>query len=188
MTRLFTLISILWYMQFAYSQAYPIVKHEKKETTTTTTIKSEEKTTKDNESSSKNLELEVLGVYDYGSSSSFLVRLIEKEKTSEFALDMIVGQCEATALARTTNEIEFSRPLTYDVFNSVFEKSSLELDHILLTKLEDGTYYAELIINDNGKELQLDSRPSDAINLALKANVPIYVTQTLWDTAKEPME
>jgi bifunctional DNase/RNase len=133
-------------------------------------------------------ELEIEGIYDYGSTESFLVRLIEKDGDKGEALDMIVGGCEATALARTKYDWEFSRPLTYDLFNSVFENSSLKLSHIVITKLEEGTFYAVLVVDDNGKEIELDARPSDSINLALKAEVPIYATEDVWNDAAEEIE
>lgn len=139
-------------------------------------------------SKDKTLQLEIEGIYDYGSTESFLVQLVEKGSTKKEAMTMVVGGCEATALARTKYDWEFSRPLTYDLFNSVFENSSLKLSHILITKLEEGTFYAVLVIDDNGKEIELDARPSDSINLALKAEVPIYATEKVWNASKESIE
>lgn len=131
------------------------------------------------------LELEVEGIYEYSESSSYLVRLIEKGVSNNYGLDMIVGECEATALARTMEDVAFSRPLTYDLFNSVFSETSLKLKHIVITKLYNGTFYANLVISDGDTIIELDARPSDSINIAIKAGVPIFATRTVWMDAKE---
>ncbi|MBI3133112.1 MAG: bifunctional nuclease family protein [Bacteroidetes bacterium] len=132
------------------------------------------------------IELEVEGIYE--ADMSALVRLVEKDSDNKWCLIMVIGECEATAMVRAMNEFESNRPLTYDLMNTIFTESSLTLQHIIITKLEDGVYYAVLVIDDHGTILRLDARPSDSINLALKAGVPIYAPRSFWDEAKEKMD
>jgi bifunctional DNase/RNase len=173
-TSLFLLI--LFLSPQLYSQSY---SGTNKATTKKVSLKSDDL---------KPLELEVEGVYDYGIGDSYAVRLVEKNSAKEWALIMIIGQCEATGIARSLYNQEFSRPLTYDLISSLFDLSSLKIKHIIITKLQDGTYYAYLVVNDNGKELQIDARPSDCMNIALKTGVPIYSNQKVWDDNKEKLE
>jgi uncharacterized protein len=130
------------------------------------------------------LELTVEGIYDY-SIGSYAARLCEKGGDKDWSFVMIIGECEATGIMRSLNDTEFSRPLTYDLFESLLSSSSLKMKHIIITKLEDGTYYGNLVVDDNGKELRLDARPSDCVNIALKTNVSIYANRKVWDDNKE---
>lgn len=133
----------------------------------------------------KLIELEIEGVYEYG--SSYLVRLNEIGNL-DWALSMFIGGCEADGIARSVAGVDFSRPLTYDVFESIFDQTSLELEHVIITKLVDGTFYAVLVIDDNGKNIEIDARPSDCINIAMKTGVKIYASNTVWDENKEKIE
>ncbi len=131
------------------------------------------------------LRLEVEGVYAYGDGA--LIRLVEKGK-DKYAMAMVIGGCEANAIVRTTEGVDFSRPLTYDLFDNIFEQTSLEIKFIYISKLEDGVFYAELHVKDGNKTVIIDARPSDSMNIALKIGVPIYCAKKVWEETKEELE
>lgn len=129
------------------------------------------------------VELKVEGIYEYGSAFALV---LEEKADPNATLVMIIGQCEATGIARSLSEnSDFPRPLTYPLIGSILETSSLKAKHVIVTKLEDGTYFANIIIQDKKKELVIDSRPSDAINIALTMDLPIYADATFWEENKE---
>jgi bifunctional DNase/RNase len=132
----------------------------------------------------RQIQMRVENIQDY-SSGSFALLLVNVANPSGRNLTMIIGDCEASAIARTLSGIESPRPLTYPLIGSLFERTSLSLNSVCITKLENGTFYAELHIDDNGKEVRIDSRPSDAINIALVTNVPIYTYQSVIDAANQ---
>lgn len=134
---------------------------------------------------SDSLELSVEGIYDYSYGGAYAVRLVEKDSSKDYSLVMIIGECEANGIMRSLNETPFSRPLTYDLFGGLLKSTSLTLKHIIVTKLEDGTYYGNLVIDDQGKEIRLDARPSDCLNIALETGVSIFANRKVWDDNKE---
>ena len=136
-------------------------------------------------SDSSLLKLEVEGVYGYGGGA--LVRLNEEGDTN-WVMSMVIGECEAIGILRSTEGVDFSRPLTYDLFISIFDKTSLEIQYVVISKLDEGVFYAELYIKDGDKIVIIDSRPSDSINIALKTSVPIYCNHDVWKRNKEKMD
>jgi len=140
-----------------------------------------------NEEKDQLVEMEVKTTKPYY-GSSYLIELTKKGASENWFLPMIIGECEARAAVRSKNETPFPRPLTYDLFASIFSKTNLKLKHVVITKLFESTFYAVLVIEDNGKTIEIDSRPSDAINIALKTKVSIFATETVINDAKETRE
>ena len=91
-----------------------------------------------------------------------------------------VGLFEAQAILFKMKDMAFPRPLTHDLMKNLLATFGAKLEYVLITEINEGTFYAELHLKDNGKELLIDSRPSDAIALALRAGAPIYVSDKVY--------
>ena len=109
--------------------------------------------------------------------------VILKEKDSDRYLPIWIGPAEADAIAVKLQDISVPRPLTHDLLRSVIDNLGGAVNHILVNDLESDTFYAKIFISLNGKSLEIDSRPSDAIALAVRAQVPIYVEDKVLDKA-----
>jgi bifunctional DNase/RNase len=94
---------------------------------------------------------------------------------------IVIGIFEATSIDRRVKRISSPRPLTHDLISNVIDEMGGELRDILISELRDHTYYAKLRIALNGEILEVDSRPSDAIAVAVTAQVPIFVAEEVLD-------
>jgi len=106
-----------------------------------------------------------------------------KEKAGSRFLPIWIGHFEADAIAIPMQNVPVSRPLTHDLLGRVVEQLGAKLTQIVINDLADETFYARLILDQNGQHLEVDSRPSDAIALAIRAKVPIYVEEAVLDQA-----
>ncbi len=107
-------------------------------------------------------------------------------------LPIIIGMAEAQAIAVVLENITPKRPLTHDLFKNTLEAFDIELKEVIISDLIDGTFYALLICERNGEILEIDSRASDALALAVRFNCPIHTYDFILDTAgislQEPNE
>ncbi|MHC4127072.1 MAG: bifunctional nuclease family protein [Planctomycetota bacterium] len=94
---------------------------------------------------------------------------------------IVIGLPEAFAIERRLKGIEIPRPQTHDLLASVIDHLGGTLKEIVVNDLVDGTFYAKLVIDQDGQEIEVDSRPSDAIALGVAENVPIYVAEQVLD-------
>ncbi|MFP4640680.1 MAG: bifunctional nuclease family protein [Dehalococcoidia bacterium] len=109
--------------------------------------------------------------------------VILKEKQSERYLPIWIGPAEADAIAIKLQGVDLPRPLTHDLLVSVIDSLKASVNSITVSDLRDDTFYAKLILNIDGEQLELDSRPSDAVALAVRVNAPIYAEETVLDRA-----
>ena len=109
--------------------------------------------------------------------------VILKEKDSDRYLPIWIGPAEADAIAVKLQDISVPRPLTHDLLRSVIDSLGGSINHILVNDLESDTFYAKIVIILNGKSVEIDSRPSDAIALAVRAKVPIFAEDKVLDKA-----
>jgi bifunctional DNase/RNase len=123
----------------------------------------------------KRVEVASLGL----DKSSNTPVVILKEQDGDGVLPIWIGPGEASAIAMKLAGIEFSRPLTHDLMTTVVEGLGSTLVRVLITKVVDNTYYASLIFKQDGEMISVDSRPSDSIALALRAEAPIFADETL---------
>ena len=100
-----------------------------------------------------------------------------KEVDGDRSFPIVIGIFEATSIDRRVKGITNPRPLTHDLVASVVENMGGELQDVYINDLREHTYFAKLRIRQNGELIEIDSRPSDAIALAVTANVPIYVSE-----------
>lgn len=99
-------------------------------------------------------------------------------------LPIYIGRFEANAIATQLQGQGFPRPLTHDLLRSVIEELGGRLDHVAVTALSDSTFYAVLHLEADGRPLELDARPSDAIALALRTGAPILVAEAVLQEAQ----
>lgn len=109
--------------------------------------------------------------------------VILKQKNSDRYLPIWVGPYEAEAITVALQEVEMSRPLTHDLLNSVFGAFDARVARIEIVKLQNDIFYGSIVAEVNGKEIHIDSRPSDAIALSVRAHVPIFVHPSVMDEA-----
>lgn len=107
-----------------------------------------------------------------------MVVLRESEEAEQFFM-MFVGDAEFTAIAKEKGLIEPKRPLTHDLYLNLLSKVSLELNRIEIYDMHEETFYARVIIKVDDEEHAIDSRPSDAVALALNRRIPILVNKNL---------
>jgi len=109
--------------------------------------------------------------------------VILKEKDGEFYLPISIGLVEANAISVILEGIEPPRPLTPDLLCSIINRMGASIDSIVINDLQDYTFYAKITINTNCMQMEIDSRPSDAIAIALRVKAPIYVDKAVLDKA-----
>jgi bifunctional DNase/RNase len=109
--------------------------------------------------------------------------IILREVGSERYLPIMVGIYEAEHLTLAMQNVEVSRPLTYDLFVNMLDALGAEVVHVEVVALREETYFGNIVVNVNGTMLNIDSRPSDAMNLAVRMDVPIYASRKVLDEA-----
>src|SRR3984957_12581595 len=100
-----------------------------------------------------------------------------KEVEGERMFPIVIGFCEANSIDRRVKGQPTPRPLTHDLLASTIELLGGELQDIFISELRDHTYFAKLRIRHEGELIEVDSRPSDAIAVAVTVDVPIYVSE-----------
>jgi uncharacterized protein len=103
--------------------------------------------------------------------------IVLREVEGERSFPIMIGIFEATSIDRRVKKLPSPRPLTHDLVAGVIDQMGGELRDIYISELRDHTYFAKLRIRLNGENVEVDCRPSDAIALAVTANVPIYVAE-----------
>ncbi len=114
--------------------------------------------------------------------------ILLKEVNADRILPIFIGPYEAEAIAIRLRDIELPRPLTHDLLNNVIAEMGGEISHITVNDLRNDTFYARISVNLNGRQLEIDSRPSDAIALAVRADVPIFVEEEVMAEGIVPEE
>jgi bifunctional DNase/RNase len=109
--------------------------------------------------------------------------VILQEMEGDRVLPIWIGPGEASAIAMELAGMRFSRPLTHDLFTALLQGLNTELQRVLITKVVDNTYHAELILRRDGDMVSIDARPSDSIAIALRAKAPIYAHDDLLEEA-----
>jgi bifunctional DNase/RNase len=119
--------------------------------------------------------------------------VILKEKEAERYLLIWIGPTEAEAIAMRLGDVQPPRPQTHDLLRSIIDATGAQVMHVLVNDLNNDTFYARIVLEQNGQTVEIDSRTSDAIALAVRAQVPIYAEESVLDRAgilldKEPEE
>ncbi|WP_022854633.1 bifunctional nuclease family protein [Thermodesulfobacterium thermophilum] len=106
--------------------------------------------------------------------------MLLKEAEGERILPIWIGVLEATSIAAKLENIQFPRPLTHDLIKNIFENLGITIPKVEIVDLKDNTYYALITVVTGDKVLEIDSRPSDAIALALRLNAEIFVDEEVF--------
>lgn len=109
--------------------------------------------------------------------------IILREVGNERYLPIWIGVYEAEAIAIALQEVEVARPLTHDLLKNVFGLLNARIIRVEVVNLRDDTYFGNVVAQVNGREIDIDSRPSDALALAVRAHVPILVARSVMDSA-----
>ncbi|MBI5575695.1 MAG: bifunctional nuclease family protein [Deltaproteobacteria bacterium] len=126
-------------------------------------------------------EMQVVGITVDPATQSPIVILRDAE--NNHILPIWIGILEANAIAVGLEKVRLPRPMTHDLFKNVLDTLEIRLVKVEVTDIKDNTYYAELHLDAGGKPMVVDSRPSDAIAIALRLGCPILVHDTVIDKA-----
>jgi len=134
----------------------------------------------------QNISVRVHGVTADPTTNQFLMLLIDD--VGKRLLPIVIGQWEAQSIAWNMQGVELQRPLTHDLFRSVMLSANLEVTRIVINDLKENTFYAQIGVRDDNKTIDIDSRPSDAVAIALRMKAPIFVAETVIDKAAVKIE
>lgn len=129
------------------------------------------------------IQLEILGLStSQAQSGSFA--LVLGETTGNRRLPIIIGMFEAQAIAIEIEKIKPNRPLTHDLFKELALKTNMEVKEVQITDLKEGVFFSKIVVKTVlGEEIELDSRPSDAIAISLRFDAPIYSVESVMSEA-----
>ncbi len=127
------------------------------------------------------VELSLVGVRVELPSNQPIVLL--KETQGERYLPIWIGAVEATAIAFALQGIQTPRPMTHDLMRDILRETDIEVERILISELVDQTFFATIRMSQDGKAMEVSSRPSDAIALAVRINAPIYGAEEVLEQA-----
>ena len=105
--------------------------------------------------------------------------VILKVKDTDRYLPIWIGANEADAIALKLQDMSVPRPLTHDLLGSIISSLGAQVNHIIVSDLNDDTFYAKIVLEYEGGQVEIDSRPSDAIALAVRADAPIYAEEAV---------
>lgn len=109
--------------------------------------------------------------------------IVLKEKAGERSFPIVIGLNEAASIDRNVKSIRTPRPMTHNLVENVIRGLGATLERIVVTELKEGTFFAKLVLTQDGKAAEIDSRPSDAIALATLMHVPIFVAEEVLEAA-----
>ena len=118
--------------------------------------------------------------------SQMPIVVLKAKENEETLLPIWIGLFEADSIVRELQKIEPPRPMTYELLKNIIESLSGKVEKVVITDLRDSTYYAEIYITQGVNTIVVDSRPSDAINLAIRTGVPIFVNPEVLEKSKVP--
>jgi bifunctional DNase/RNase len=109
--------------------------------------------------------------------------VVLRESDSRRYLPIWIGAFEADAIALALQGHEPQRPMTHDLLKSVFAELGATISHILVSDIQESTFFARIVVDQASRSVEIDSRPSDAIALAVRTDVPIFVEDHVFDQA-----
>lgn len=112
-----------------------------------------------------------------------VLRPLDEEPGNGRVLPIWIGQPEATAILLAIEGVELPRPLTHDLMKNLLETLGTYVERVEITRVEEGTFFAALIVRAEERTLAVDARPSDSIALAVRTGAPIFVAEDVLDAA-----
>src|SRR3990172_8943353 len=129
------------------------------------------------------MEVKVMGIVVDPKASNPVVVLVDL--SGKKALPIWIGVFEAEAISRGLEDVVTLRPMTHDLMKQILDTFQASVTRVVIHDLKDNTFYANLYLDVEGKELVVDSRPSDAIALAVRVKAPIFVSESVIEATKE---
>ncbi len=111
--------------------------------------------------------------------------IVLKERHGQRSFPIVIGIVEIFAIDRRLKGIKPPRPMTHDLLDSVIENLGAKIEKIVINDLRNHTFYAKIHLSSNGRTVEVDSRPSDAIALGSASNAPIYVAEHVLEKTSE---
>ncbi|MCQ2287069.1 MAG: bifunctional nuclease family protein [Bacteroidales bacterium] len=134
------------------------------------------------------IELEVVDIKNSKNQGDAFA-LILKEKGGERLFPIFIGLSEARAVALQLNQIKPLRPSTHDLFSNFADQCGFKINNVRIVNYADGIFYSSIFLTDDqGQQIELDSRTSDAVTLALKTSAPIFINDELLETVSRKPE
>ena len=115
---------------------------------------------------------------------SFMPIIILKDFEEKMALPIWIGLIEASSIATELEKIQLARPMTHDLFRNILRELEVEVTKVEVNDLADNTFYAKIHLKKDDEEIVMDSRPSDAIALALRTGSPIFVDRRVMEKSR----
>lgn len=132
------------------------------------------------------IKLEIAGI-TYSQSQTGAYLLILEDKEGKRQLPIVIGSTEAQSIAIAMENIKPPRPLTHDLFKNFCDTFNIHIIEVIITRISNGVFFAHLVCDDGKTQIEIDSRTSDAVSLALRFKSPIYATESVMKTAR-PVE
>ena len=111
--------------------------------------------------------------------------IVLKERNGQRSFPIVIGIVEIFAIDRRLKGLKPPRPMTHDLLDSVIENLGASVEKIVINDLRNHTFYARIHLSSDGRTVQIDSRPSDAIALGVASNAPIYVAEHVFDKTSQ---
>ncbi len=111
--------------------------------------------------------------------------IVLRERGGSRLLQIVIGLTEALAIDRRVKNVQLQRPMTHDLLANTLDALGAELEKVVVNELQEHTFYAKLVIRQQGQLIEIDSRPSDAIALGVANDVPLYVEDHVLDEATQ---
>jgi bifunctional DNase/RNase len=116
-------------------------------------------------------------------TNSPVVLLKDAGEQDERVLPIWIGHSEAMAILLRLQQVEPPRPMTHDLFKDTLEQLGFAVERVEITRLDEGTFYAALVLRGEERRIAIDARPSDSMALAVRTGSPIFVADEVWDDA-----
>lgn len=133
------------------------------------------------------IELKIIGL-SYSQTQSGAYALVLAEKTGSRRLPIIIGGFEAQSIAIELEKMKPSRPLTHDLFKTFAESFNIQIKEVLIYNLVEGVFYAKLLCDKDGEEVEIDARTSDAIAIGIRCECPVYTFEHILSSAGIQLE
>ena len=130
----------------------------------------------------KKIKLEIIGL-SYSQTQSGAYALVLGEEKGKRRLPVIIGAFEAQAIAIELENMTPTRPLTHDLFKSIADAFTIDVEEVIIFNLLEGVFYAKLICHNGEKRMEVDARTSDAIAIAVRFGCPIYTYEFILSSA-----
>ena len=111
--------------------------------------------------------------------------IVLKERNGQRSFPIVIGIVEIFAIDRRLKGLKPPRPMTHDLLDNVIENLGARVEKIVINDLRNHTFYARIHLSSDGRTVQIDSRPSDAIALGVASNAPIYVAEHVFDETSQ---